>query len=100
MAVLPELPTQDFDVILGNDLAVERMGSKPPSPILQTHPTTSLDLEQLENELPQIFPLCAVTRAMARRGGDEENSHTQAPNLNDNSLVLHNDFDLTKLFAE
>ena len=29
VAVLPELPTQDVDVILGNDLAGEKMGSKP-----------------------------------------------------------------------
>ena len=100
MAVLPELPTRGVDVILGNDLAGDRMRSKPISPILQTHPTTSPDLKQLEDGLPQASPLCDVTRAMAKRGVDEVNVCACPPDLNNDTFALPNDLNLTQLFAE
>ena len=85
---------------LGNDLAGDRMRSKPISPILQTHPTTSPDLKQLEDGLPQASPLCDVTRAMAKRGVDEVNVCACPPDLNNDTFALPNDLNLTQLFAE
>ena len=100
VAVLPELPTRGVDVILGNDLAGDRLGCKPLSPILQAKPTTSPDLKQLEEELPQVFPFCAVTRAMAKRGVDVIDKSAQSPDINNENSALPNDSGLTQLFAE
>ena len=55
VAVLPELPVQGVDLILGNDLAGERMEGTPP-PVLQEEPNATADLKQLEANMPQVFP--------------------------------------------
>ncbi|KAK3881589.1 hypothetical protein Pcinc_013971 [Petrolisthes cinctipes] len=64
--VLPELPVRGVDLILGNDLAGGNMGHPFSPPVLSERPQTSTELQQLETQEPHLFPLCAVTRSMAK----------------------------------
>ncbi|KAK3885664.1 hypothetical protein Pcinc_010150 [Petrolisthes cinctipes] len=66
VAVLPELPVRGVDLILGNDLAGGNMGQPFSPPVLSERPQTSTELQQLETQEPHLFPLCAVTRSMAK----------------------------------
>ena len=67
VAMLPVLPVPDVDLILGNDLAGGHVSNHLPPPILSERPEESEKLRVLEEELPEVFPLCAVTRSMTRR---------------------------------
>ena len=80
-----------MDIILGNDLAGERMGGTPP-PVLQEEPSAAADLKQLETNMPQIFPFCAVTRSRSNR------AQTSEPPVPQGDEVV--DFDISSLFAE
>ncbi len=67
VAVLPELPVQGVDCIIGNDLAGSNMGKSFSLPVLCERPQqASVRLQQLESQEPHLFPLCAVTRSMAK----------------------------------
>ena len=57
VAFLPELPVQGVDLILGNDLAGGKMGEFFSPPVLQKWPEASADLQELEAEMPHVFPL-------------------------------------------
>ena len=95
VAALPELPVQGVDIILGNDLAGERMGGTPP-PVLQEEPSAVADLKQLEANMPQVFPFCAVTRTMSTRAQTPESPVPQSSTQGDEAV----DLDLSSLFAE
>ncbi|XP_076043861.1 uncharacterized protein LOC143026954 [Oratosquilla oratoria] len=107
VAVLPNLPTEGVDLILGNDLAGGKMG-RDPSPILQLKPEGSLDLTKLEKAMPQLFSLCAVTRSMsathpppASPGPVKENTDAQPDDVVDiASLFTHNDSVLVSSSAD
>ncbi|XP_076031946.1 uncharacterized protein LOC143019850 [Oratosquilla oratoria] len=62
VGMVDELPVVGVDVILGNDLVGGRMC---PTPIVSEVPVVSEETEQLERQHPGLFPVCAVTRAMA-----------------------------------
>ncbi|MCP4254322.1 MAG: hypothetical protein GY775_13125, partial [Candidatus Scalindua sp.] len=57
-----ELPVPGVDLLLGNDLAGERVQ---PDPILSVVPVFMPLTGVLEKEIPEAFPVCAVTRSMA-----------------------------------
>ncbi|MPD01226.1 hypothetical protein E2C01_096744 [Portunus trituberculatus] len=47
-------------------------------------PTTILDPTPMEDMVPEVFPVCTVTRAMAKRGTAEEDEVAQEdPSLGD-----------------
>ena len=66
IAEVPELPVPNVDILLGNDLAGSNINSIFPAPILQEQPDASAELLSLEEDLPEVFPLCAVTRSMTQ----------------------------------
>ena len=85
VGIRPSLPIQGVSLILGNDLAGERVMANPE---LNTNP------EEIELHVPGVFLACAITHAMARQlkesevdrlpnGTDEEN----AQNLTESSVV-------------
>ena len=95
VAVLPELPVRGVDLILGNDLAGEKMGGTPP-PVLQEEPSASADLKALEADMPQVFPFCAVTRSMCTRDQTPQAPVPQSPSQGEEDLEVN----LSSLFAE
>ena len=63
VALRPSLPFEGISVILGNDLAGGRILAHPRVtlvPIVETP-------DELTQRYPQVFPACAVTRAMSKR---------------------------------
>lgn len=78
VGVRPELPIEDVSFILGNDLAG---GKVLPSPRVVKSPSCVIEeeMKELEETLPEIFPSCAVTRAMSkklRESDTREGDHT------------------------
>lgn len=62
--VVDQLPVPGVQVILGNDLAGGKMGSLP---VLSEVPVESEETEKLVEEVPDVFPVCAITRSMTAR---------------------------------
>ena len=54
---------KDVSIILGNDLAGERVV---PSPVVSARPCESDETNRLVEEFPHVFPACAVTRSMTK----------------------------------
>ncbi|KAG7174176.1 hypothetical protein Hamer_G003074, partial [Homarus americanus] len=77
-----ELPVAGVDLILGNDLAGGQMGNVTPPPVLREKPESTVELQQLKDDMPDVFPLCAVTRSMSMT-----NDHNVTPVVDD-SLSL------------
>ncbi|KAG7168450.1 hypothetical protein Hamer_G002509, partial [Homarus americanus] len=77
-----ELPVAGVDLILSNDLAGGQMGNVTPPPVLRERPESTVELQQLEDDMPGVFPLCVVTRSMSMT-----NDHNVTP-LVDYSLSL------------
>ncbi|KAK7926273.1 hypothetical protein WMY93_008583 [Mugilogobius chulae] len=83
-------PISGVDFILGNDLAGGR--------ILVTPDVTAVPVpknpDELEEKFPSVFPVCAVTRAMAKTASyDLENSFITDPDLENN---LRNEVELSR----
>lgn len=79
IGVRPALPIDGIDVILGNDLAGNRVwadGVPPAEPNIMVDET-----DDGEKEFPDVFVSCAVTRAMSKANSsssdEEENNETQ-----------------------
>ncbi|KAG7178179.1 hypothetical protein Hamer_G003968 [Homarus americanus] len=82
VACVHELPLAGVDLIFGNDLAGSQMGNVTPPPALRERPESTAELQQLEDDMPGVFPLCAVTRSMSMT-----NDHNVTPVVDD-SLFL------------
>ncbi len=67
VAVCPSLPVKGVDFILGNDLAGGKV-----MPVIEVvdEPNVFCELDVLSETYPDVFPVCAVTRAQSRRVGD------------------------------
>ncbi|KAG7165298.1 hypothetical protein Hamer_G007091 [Homarus americanus] len=70
------------DLILGKDLAGGQMGNVTPPPVLREKPEFTAELQHLEDDMPGVFRLCAVTRSMSMT-----NDHNETPDVDD-SLSL------------
>lgn len=68
VGVRPTLPVEGVSFLLGNDLAG---GKVVPVPQVTNEPGSS-DTMLLEQKFPELFPDCAVTRAMARKQAQDE----------------------------
>lgn len=71
VGVRPALPVEGVDIILGNDLAGDRVWAEAPPPYVVTQvpaPLTSKSKDERVESEPEKewFPACAVTRAMGR----------------------------------
>ena len=91
IGVRPSLPVRGTTVLLGNDLAGGRVVENPQ---VSEVPQMSCNDEGTGKQNSELFPACAVTRAMARarsssRVSVEQNEHQQStPNLNMDSQQL------------
>lgn len=63
VAVVKELPVPGVNLIIGNDLAGGRVGT---SPVVSEKPVDQEEMQVVE-ETDDLFPVCAVTRAQARK---------------------------------
>ncbi|KAG7165835.1 hypothetical protein Hamer_G029800, partial [Homarus americanus] len=82
VACVHELPVAGVDLILGNDLAGGQMGNVTPPLVLREKPESTAELQQFEDDMLGVFPLCAVTRSMSMT-----NDHKVIPDVDD-SLSL------------
>ncbi len=72
MGVRPSLPVEGVSVILGNNLAGDRVWSYVSSPpVVTTCPTWLGDMD-ISQQYPEVFVSCALTRAMSKKIADDE----------------------------
>lgn len=95
IAVRPALPVEGIDIILGNDLAGSRVwASEPPPPVVTASPLSSEQPDKSAVCFPEVFPACAITRAMSQAESKEGEGvvETVLPCLPDFPLaVSHSD---------
>ena len=63
VGVVPSLPIDGIDFLLGNDLVGDTVNV---TPVLVDAPVEQAETEALEDEFPGIFPACVVTCSPAR----------------------------------
>ncbi len=71
MGVRPSLPVEGVSVILGNNLAGDRVWSDVTSPPVVTTCPTSLGDMDISQQHPEVFVSCALTRAMSKKITDD-----------------------------
>lgn len=65
IALRPSLPMEGVDVILGNNLAGNRVWGGVIPPVVKANPTLSAEADKSVKDFPDVFVSCAVTRAMS-----------------------------------
>ena len=65
VGIRPSLPFDGIHLLLGNDLAGAKVVV---NPLVCDKPLIDQSPDLAEQEFPDLFPACAVTRAMAKRG--------------------------------
>ncbi len=69
VGVVSSLPVSGIDMLLGNDLAGDKVVI---SPQVTCDPIDSVSLNKLEDKFPYVFPSCAVTRSQAKQKADKD----------------------------
>ena len=64
------LPFKGVHLLLGNDLAGDKVVF---NPLVTDTPCMDQSPDPIEQELPDLYPICAVTRAMAKKAMLTEN---------------------------
>ena len=64
VGVVPSLPIKGVEFLLGNDVAGGKVSA---SPIVSGDPVEDPEIRSLEEEFPETFPECAVTRSQMKR---------------------------------
>ena len=64
----PSLPIEGVHLILGNDLAGDKVVV---NPVMTEKPEDTTTIDPIEEEIPDLYPSCAVTRAMAQKANIE-----------------------------
>lgn len=65
IALRPSLPMEGVDMILGNNLAGNRVWGGVIPPVVKANPTLSAEMDKSVQDFPDVFVSCAVTRAMS-----------------------------------
>ena len=60
----PSLPIEGVHLILGNDLAGDKVVV---NPVMTEKPEVTTTIDLIEDETPDLYPSCAVARAMAQK---------------------------------
>ncbi|KAK3868229.1 hypothetical protein Pcinc_026358 [Petrolisthes cinctipes] len=90
VGVVDQLPVPGVQLNLDNDLAGGKMGS---SPVVSEVPVESKETEKLVEEVPDIFPVCAVTRSMiARKESEPDETEMELPLCEDLEVDLSETF--------
>lgn len=77
MGVRPALPIEGVDIILSNGLAGSRVWADgAPPPIVSSSPSVAVERDDSAQSFPEVFTACAVTRAMRRAQGAQEDVET------------------------
>ena len=104
VGIRPSLPFKGVHLLLGNDLAGDKVVV---NPLLTNIPCIDQPPDPIEQEIPDLYPSCAVTRAMAKKAkqndGDidltdtflgqsfqHEITNSLSPSLSDKQTELHN----------
>ena len=64
VGIRPSLPFKGIHLLLGNDLAGDKVVV---NPLLTSTPCVDQPPDSIEQEIPDLYPSCAVTRAMAKK---------------------------------
>ena len=64
VGIRPSLPFKGVHLLLGNDLAGDKVVV---DPLLTSTPCVDQPPDPIEQEIPDLYPSCAVTRAMAKK---------------------------------
>jgi len=64
VGIRPILPVEGVDLLLGNDLAGDKVVVYP---LVTDKPSLDSSPDPIEEEFPDLFPSCTVTRAMAKK---------------------------------
>ena len=78
VGIRPSLPFKGVHLLLGNDLAGDKVVV---DPLLTSTPCVDQPPDPIEQEIPDFYPSCAVTRAMAKKAN--QNNGMQDINLAD-----------------
>ena len=85
VGAMTSLPVEGISLILGNDLAGNRVMT---DPCMCSTPRLSTESEESELQRSGVFPSCAVTRAMAKKNADSaRDTMTELVGQMDNSLM-------------
>ena len=104
VGIRPSLPFKGVHLLLGNDLAGDKVVV---NPLLTNIPCIDQPPDPIEQEIPDLYPSCAVTRAMAKKAkqndGDidltdtflgqsfkHEITNSLSSSLSDKQTELHN----------
>ncbi|PWI46234.1 hypothetical protein CEE45_17880, partial [Candidatus Heimdallarchaeota archaeon B3_Heim] len=77
------LPIEGISLLLGNDLAGDKVTVEPQ---VNDKPCNDKHTEDLQKEYPGIFPACVVTRAMSRKENQNTPIITEEPHQYDTDL--------------
>ncbi|XP_070560943.1 uncharacterized protein [Ptychodera flava] len=69
LGIRPFLPFEGIHLLLGNDLAGDKVIT---NPLVTDNPTLDQDPEPIEQEIPDLFPSCAITRAMSKKTSENQ----------------------------
>ena len=89
VGVRPTLPVEGVSLLLGNDLAGEKVMA---NPCLSSLPCESDSTIKISQEIPDLFPACAVTRAMTQKAAERSSVSLQ-------DQVHSHDMDLSDTFS-
>ena len=64
IGITPSLPFKGVHLLLGNDLAGDKVVV---NPLVTDTPNIGQTDDPIEQEIPDLYPSCAVTRAMAKK---------------------------------
>ena len=98
VGVTGSLPVKGVHLLLGNDLAGGKVAV---APVMTDNPVLNDDVSPIEEEIPHLFPACAVTRAMARRAEKEKKAESKSDLLHGlDDTFLHRTFSPESYFDE
>ena len=78
LAVRPALPVDVVSVILGNDLAGDKIFAEPVPPLVVGETPLSVG-DECGARFPEVFPTCVVTRAASLKTGGADHSAQEKP---------------------
>jgi hypothetical protein len=86
VGIKPSLPFKDVNLLLRNDLAGDKVVA---DPILLDKPCLNQIRDPIEEEIPDLYPSCVVTRAMAKamKESDKNEMHVDDINLAESCLA-------------
>ena len=83
IGIIDSLPFEGIHLILGNDLAGSKVRVVP---VLSDKPVIHQKPDPIEDDIPNLYPSCAVTRAMSKRKQFDVEDADNSSDLSDTFL--------------